>query len=95
MAAKRNKVIITCAVTGAVHVPSQSEYLPITPEQIAENGPIAVQAVLKSMRVTREMPEKLGLAYELEIGQPVFATDDAMEGPTAFAEKRKPNFQGR
>jgi enoyl-CoA hydratase len=54
-----------------------------------------VQAVLKSMRITREMPEKLGLAYELEIGQPVFSTEDAMEGPTAFAEKRKPHFQGR
>jgi enoyl-CoA hydratase len=64
-------------------------------EQIAENGPVAVQAVLKSMRATREMPEKVGLAYELEIGQPVFATEDAMEGPTAFAEKRKPEFKGR
>jgi len=64
-------------------------------DQIAANGPLAVQAVLKSLRATREMPEKLGLAYELEIGQPVFATEDAMEGPTAFAEKRTPNFQGR
>jgi enoyl-CoA hydratase len=64
-------------------------------EQISENGPLAVQAVLKSMRATREMPEKVGLAYELEIGQPVFATEDAIEGPTAFAEKRKPDFKGR
>jgi enoyl-CoA hydratase len=64
-------------------------------DQISENGPLAVQAVLKSMRATREMPEKVGLAYELEIGQPVFATEDAMEGPTAFAEKRKPQFKGR
>ena len=64
-------------------------------DQIAENGPLAVQAVLRSMRATREMPEKVGLAYELEIGQPVFSTEDAMEGPTAFAEKRKPEFKGR
>jgi enoyl-CoA hydratase len=64
-------------------------------EQIAANGPVAVQAVLKSMRATREMPEKVGLAYELEIGQPVFATEDAIEGPTAFAEKRPANFKGR
>jgi enoyl-CoA hydratase len=62
--------------------------------QIAGNGPIAVQAVLKSLRATREMPEKVGLAYELEVGQPVFATKDAIEGPTAFAEKRAPNFTG-
>ena len=44
MAAKRNKVIISCAVTGAVHIPSQSEYLPITPEQIAENAIGAAEA---------------------------------------------------
>lgn len=64
-------------------------------EQIAANGPVAVQAVLKSMRATREMSEKVGLAYELEIGQPVFMTEDAMEGPRAFAEKRTPEFKGR
>ena len=40
MAAKRNKVIISCAVTGAVHIPSQSEYLPITPEQILASAGI-------------------------------------------------------
>ena len=61
--------------------------------EISANGPLAVQAVLKSMRATRELPEAEGLALELEIGQPVFATEDAMEGPTAFAEKRTPNFQ--
>jgi uncharacterized protein (DUF849 family) len=44
MAAKRDKVIISCAVTGAVHVPSQSDYLPITPEQIAENAIGAAEA---------------------------------------------------
>ncbi|MCX7619763.1 MAG: crotonase/enoyl-CoA hydratase family protein [Acidimicrobiales bacterium] len=63
--------------------------------EIAANGPLAVQAVLKSMRMTREMPEKVGLAYELEIGSPIFATEDAMEGPRAFAEKRPPRFKGR
>ena len=30
-----NKVIITCAVTGAIHTPSMSPYLPVTPEEIA------------------------------------------------------------
>jgi uncharacterized protein (DUF849 family) len=33
-----NKVIISCAVTGSIHVPSLSEHLPITPAQIAENA---------------------------------------------------------
>lgn len=31
-----NKVILTCAVTGAVHTPSMSPYLPITPDEIAQ-----------------------------------------------------------
>jgi enoyl-CoA hydratase len=64
-------------------------------DQIAANGPVAVQAVLKSMRATREMPERVGLALELEIGQPVYLTEDAVEGPTAFAEKRPARFTGR
>ncbi|MDP9370535.1 MAG: 3-keto-5-aminohexanoate cleavage protein, partial [Chloroflexota bacterium] len=31
-ATSARKAIITCAVTGAIHVPSQTPYLPITPE---------------------------------------------------------------
>jgi uncharacterized protein (DUF849 family) len=34
--AKQRKVIITCAVTGAIHTPSMSPYLPVTPDQIAD-----------------------------------------------------------
>ena len=34
-AGKRRKVIITCAVTGSVHTPSMTPYLPITPDEIA------------------------------------------------------------
>jgi enoyl-CoA hydratase len=64
-------------------------------ETIAGNGPVAVQAVLRSMRATRELPEKEGLALELEYGWPVFATEDAQEGPLAFAEKRPAVFKGR
>ena len=40
------------------------------------------------------MTEADGLAHELELGWPVFATNDAKEGPTAFAEKRPPTFTG-
>jgi uncharacterized protein (DUF849 family) len=36
MAAAQGKVIITCAVTGSIHTPSMSPYLPITPDEIAE-----------------------------------------------------------
>jgi uncharacterized protein (DUF849 family) len=34
--ARRGKVIVTCAITGSIHVPSQTPHLPITPEQIAD-----------------------------------------------------------
>ncbi len=33
--ARSNKVIITCAVTGAIHTPSMSPYLPVTADEIA------------------------------------------------------------
>src|SRR3569833_4639680 len=38
------KVIISCAITGATHVPSMSEFLPITPEQIRDQAIEAAQA---------------------------------------------------
>jgi uncharacterized protein (DUF849 family) len=41
---KQDKVIISCAVTGAIHTPSMSPYLPITPEQIAESAVAAAEA---------------------------------------------------
>jgi uncharacterized protein (DUF849 family) len=39
-----NKVIITCAVTGAIHTPSMSPHLPITPDEIAQAAIGAAQA---------------------------------------------------
>lgn len=40
----RRKVVISCAVTGAVHTPSMSEFLPYTPEQIAQQAVDAARA---------------------------------------------------
>ena len=40
----RNKVIITCAVTGAIHTPSMSPYLPVTPEEITAAAVGAAEA---------------------------------------------------
>ncbi|HZY21837.1 MAG TPA: 3-keto-5-aminohexanoate cleavage protein [Beijerinckiaceae bacterium] len=42
--AKPRKVIITCAVTGAIHTPSMSPHLPITPEEIADAAIGAAEA---------------------------------------------------
>jgi uncharacterized protein (DUF849 family) len=39
-----NKIIITCAVTGSIHTPTMSAYLPITPEQIAAESLAATNA---------------------------------------------------
>jgi enoyl-CoA hydratase len=64
-------------------------------ETIARNGPLAVQAVLRSLNETEGLSETEGLARELQIGGPVFGTEDAREGPKAFAEKRTPDFKGR
>jgi len=37
-------IIITCAVTGAIHTPTMSEYLPITPNEVAESAIAATEA---------------------------------------------------
>ncbi len=54
------------------------------------NGPLAVEAILRSVQETASLPEDEALAKEFEIGWPVWATNDAKEGPRAFAEKRPP-----
>ncbi len=64
-------------------------------EQIAANGPLAVQAIKRSFVETEGLPEKEALARELEIGWPILASEDAKEGPRAFAQKRKPEWQGK
>lgn len=42
--ARRGKVIVSCAVTGSIHVPTVSEYLPITPGEIADGAIGAAEA---------------------------------------------------
>jgi uncharacterized protein (DUF849 family) len=42
--ASNDKVIITCAVTGAIHTPSMSPHLPVTPEEISDAAIAAVEA---------------------------------------------------
>jgi len=62
---------------------------------IAENGPLAVTALKKSVLANIGLPLAEGLAKEMEIGFPVFMSEDAKEGPRAFKEKRKPQYKGR
>ena len=64
-------------------------------QTIADNGPLAVQAIRRSAREAMGLPEAAGLVRERELGLPVFQTADAVEGPKAFMEKRRPEFTGR
>jgi len=62
-------------------------------EAICRNGPLAVRTA-KEIAV-RSLHLEDGFVLERAMGARVFASEDAQEGPRAFAEKRPPNFTGR
>jgi len=62
---------------------------------ICENGPLAVEAITRTLHECDGMQLDQALRHEFEYGQAVFASEDAREGPRAFSEKRKPRFQRR
>jgi len=64
-------------------------------ETINKNGPVAVQAMLKTIRETEGMGENEAFKIDTQLGIQVFLSEDAKEGPRAFAEKRTPEFKGR
>jgi uncharacterized protein (DUF849 family) len=57
MARKQRKAIISCAVTGAIHVPSLTPHLPITPEEIAEQAIGAAEAGAAILHLHAREPE--------------------------------------
>jgi enoyl-CoA hydratase/carnithine racemase len=59
-------------------------------ERIGENSPIAVRNSRQLVREAAELTEDEGWARTLELMTPVFESGDAIEGATAFAEKRPP-----
>ena len=64
-------------------------------DAIAANGPVAVRAILRTLRETEGMAENDAFKIEARIGIEVFRSEDAREGPRAFAEKRRPEFRDR
>jgi enoyl-CoA hydratase len=64
-------------------------------DMIAANGPVAVRAILRTIRETEGMAENDAFTVEARIGMAVFASEDAREGPLAFTEKRRPEFHDR
>lgn len=61
-------------------------------DEIAANGPLALRAA-KQIAV-EAMQLALPFRIEAALGDPVFKSDDAREGPRAFVERRRPNFTG-
>ncbi|MDP3968122.1 MAG: crotonase/enoyl-CoA hydratase family protein [Nocardioides sp.] len=61
-------------------------------EAIERNGPLAVQAILKTMRDSEGKHEDDCWKDDARVGAAVFASNDAKEGPRAFMEKRAPQF---
>ncbi|MGE7468735.1 3-keto-5-aminohexanoate cleavage protein [Bosea sp. NPDC003192] len=55
--AKNRKVIITCAVTGAIHTPSMSPYLPVTPDEIIDAAVGAAEAGAALVHVHARNPK--------------------------------------
>lgn len=64
-------------------------------EAISQNGPLAVRAVKESALRGLDLPLSDGLKQENEFSRRVMASEDAREGPRAFAEKRPPEYKGR
>ncbi|MBI2831409.1 MAG: enoyl-CoA hydratase/isomerase family protein [Chloroflexi bacterium] len=64
-------------------------------DKINQNGPLAVRAVKEAAYRGMQMPLAEGLYMEALMLGRVRQSEDAWEGPRAFAEKRKPLFKGR
>lgn len=63
--------------------------------RVADNGPLALIASKAVIRQSHEWTEAEMWQKQGAIVMPVFASQDAREGAAAFAEKRKPNWQGK
>jgi enoyl-CoA hydratase len=64
-------------------------------ETIAANGPLALAATKRVMVQSADWPDSEFFDRQSEITSPVYSSEDAREGATAFAEKRAPVWKGR
>lgn len=63
--------------------------------KLCENGPLALRAVKELAIRSQSLPLEDGIRLETAFQEYLRTTEDAKEGPKAFAEKRKPAYQGR
>ena len=64
-------------------------------EEIAARGPVAVREAKRLIDLATDADVATGLAAELDASDRVFATEDMVEGATAFFAKREPEYRGR
>ncbi len=64
-------------------------------ERIAANGPLALAGSKRILRESGDWSQSQAFERQRSIWEPIFASDDAQEGATAFAEKRTPVWRGR
>jgi len=63
--------------------------------KILECGPLAVRAIKQAALQGRQLSLEDGLKLETQLAGQVFRSEDAREGPTAFAQKRAPQYKAR
>ena len=63
--------------------------------QLCENGPLALRAIKELAIRSQSLPLEHGLRLEESMQEFLRSTEDAKEGPRAFAEKRKPAYKAR
>ncbi len=83
--------LINKVVAPAQVMPEAMRYAQV----LCEAGPLAVQAVKRSVVEGLALTPEQALEREMELGIPVSMSEDCREGTKAFKEKRKPVFHGR
>ena len=63
--------------------------------QLCENGPLALRAIKELAIRSQSLPLEQGIRLEQSVQEFLRTTEDAKEGPRAFAEKRKPMYKAR
>jgi len=64
-------------------------------KKIAGNAPLTVKAAKELVYLSAEMGRSASLRAAYHLFEPVYRSEDALEGPRAFAEKRSPKWQGK